>query len=659
MIQSQENLILIVDDEIPICRAIARYLKKKDFVTEAVHNGLDALDAFRKRKPVMVLLDIQMPDMSGIDFLKEIRKFDTITPVIIMTGHPDVNTAIKAIQYGANDYVTKPFQIEVLFSKINQVINNTRLVKENTILTGLVSLHEIANKLANTHKISELLDISFQSSLQIINADNASIQLVINELDRLIIKRKKGKMPGPEVTTLSKDSEWSISKWVIKNACSLLITDGLTNVETDIPSSQIPSGSMIYVPLKTAEDIIGVMHLSFNDPKANFSDVECNMMEVLASQTGSALGNANLYKSLNDKISELSLICNYSEHFVGLVELSDVIKCLIETVQKYFSIDVIGFLIVKKRFHEFLYWTRGMLPNDWVDKITKETIQVFNTKTDSKIMSKRVKPHFLEGIESTDRAVEIPLEYSHIIPLVWEGINFGALYFGAEKVPDDKVERIGLLKSLVNQTRIALVSAKLYSQMKENYIRTIKALAIAVDAKDNYTHGHSENVMNIAESIAREIPCDDKEVETIRDGGLLHDIGKIGIPGYILNKPGPLTSEEFNGVMKTHSTLGANIVRDVPFLQELHSLILHHHERHDGKGYPDGLKGDDIPLGARVLHVADAFEAMTSNRPYRDSLGKREAINRLMKSSGTEFDPDVVEAFVRMAKKKGWFDEED
>jgi putative nucleotidyltransferase with HDIG domain len=193
--------------------------------------------------------------------------------------------------------------------------------------------------------------------------------------------------------------------------------------------------------------------------------------------------------------------------------------------------------------------------------------------------------------------------------------------------------------------------------MKENYIRTIKALAIAVDAKDTYTHGHSENVMNIAEEIAKEMNIDEKLVGIIRDAGLLHDIGKIGIPGYILNKPGPLTYEEFNGIMKTHSNLGANIVKDVPFLHDLHKLILYHHEHYNGQGYPEGLKGEQIPVGARILHVADAFEAMTSNRPYRNSLGKTEAIKRLKEGSGKQFDPAVISAFLRIAKRKGWIEE--
>lgn len=294
-----------------------------------------------------------------------------------------------------------------------------------------------------------------------------------------------------------------------------------------------------------------------------------------------------------------------------------------------------------------------------VEGIISDTVDHYTESTGIDVKKKRISSYKMEIDKVESTLDEYKPGFVHVIPLVWDDYNFGALYFASFcefANPDDKK---ALLDSLVNQTRIALTNAKLYSQMKENYIRTIKALAIAVDAKDTYTHGHSENVMNIGESIAKEMDLDEDTIGLIRDGGLLHDIGKIGIPGYILNKPGPLTDDEYNGVMKTHSTLGANIVRDVPFLKELHTLILHHHEHHDGNGYPSGLKGDEVPIGAQILHVADAFEAMTSDRPYRKSLGKKEAMKRLKAESGRQFSPRVIDAFFSMAEQKGWMNEDE
>lgn len=658
MEQPQKNLILVADDEAAIREMVSKYLKRIGFTTVTASDGNKALTIFKKKLPQLVIIDIKMPNMDGLQFLKKVRKFDAVTPIIFITGFPDMSNVMEAIHLGAYDYIIKPFRMEAISSKVVQALNAVNLAKENAALSELASLHNIANKLTNTREVTKIIDDTFQFCLDVLNVDNGTILLVDKDKDALQVVRKKGIQPGPDFSLLSERTEWPISKWVLEQAQHVYCVNGVLTPEVKVPFPEKVTGSFLSVPLKAREEIIGVVNLSRTEKKPPFAERDINLIEVLASQAGAAINNAQLYSSLNEKVSELSLISSYSEQFVGLVELNDVIRCLFETVLKNFPIDIVGFLVIKKRLHDFSYCTRGQLPDEWVDKMIEETIDCYNNYTDSSIVKRRVKSRIMEITPSEGGILRTPLQFTHIIPLVWEDFNFGALYISAKEVPENKEEQIKVLTSLVSQTRIALTSAMLYSQMKENYIRTIKALAIAVDAKDTYTHGHSENVMNIAEAIAEEMEIEIKNIGVIRDGGLLHDIGKIGIPGYILNKPGPLTREEFNGVMKTHSTLGANIVKEVPFLQELYSLILHHHEHYDGTGYPDGLKGEDIPLGARILHVADAFEAMTSNRPYRDSLGKQEAVRRLIEKKGKEFDPDVVDAFISVAGKRNWLEEE-
>ena len=168
-----------------------------------------------------------------------------------------------------------------------------------------------------------------------------------------------------------------------------------------------------------------------------------------------------------------------------------------------------------------------------------------------------------------------------------------------------------------------------------------------LDAKSPWTKGHSERVAEFSETIARNMGLDDDVTKDIRLAGILHDLGKIGTYDYLLDKPSKLTDEEFI-VIKRHPAKGAEILSGIKQLKKVIPLIRHHHERIDGKGYPDGLAGDEIPLGARILHVADSFDSMTADRPYRKSPGTDYAISELMKWSGSQFDSNVVAAFLEI-----------
>jgi putative nucleotidyltransferase with HDIG domain len=207
-----------------------------------------------------------------------------------------------------------------------------------------------------------------------------------------------------------------------------------------------------------------------------------------------------------------------------------------------------------------------------------------------------------------------------------------------------------IINVLSSQASISIENARLYQNIRDNYLKTVRGFALAVEAKDQYTHGHSENVMKYTIVLARQLGLSATQIEQIKYAGLLHDIGKIGVRESILNKPGRLTLEEFEEI-KRHPELGARIISDVPFLKSLAPMVRHHHEFFDGGGYPDGIGGSDIPFGARILSVADAFEAMTSDRPYRQSMQKEKAFEILENQRGRQFDPDIVSAFLEMMQK--------
>ena len=179
------------------------------------------------------------------------------------------------------------------------------------------------------------------------------------------------------------------------------------------------------------------------------------------------------------------------------------------------------------------------------------------------------------------------------------------------------------------------------------YIGTIKMLAKAIDAKDPYTKGHSENVTKVAVEIAREMKLPERLVRNIEFAALIHDIGKIGIKDSVLTKPSRLSDSEYE-LIKKHPVIGEQIIAPIEFLTNIAPLVLYHHEHFDGNGYLEGLKGEEIPLGARILMVADSFEAMTSDRPYSKSMSKEESVAELKDKAGSQFDPRVVQAFMRV-----------
>ncbi len=190
----------------------------------------------------------------------------------------------------------------------------------------------------------------------------------------------------------------------------------------------------------------------------------------------------------------------------------------------------------------------------------------------------------------------------------------------------------------------------LNAQLQKNNAFAIMALIEALNAKDPYTRGHSERVSIYSLLLSEELKLSSEEIESVHIASYLHDIGKIGISEHILNKPAKLTNEEYE-LVKNHANVSSQIVSRIPGLSHIVSMVKHHHERHDGSGYPDGLKGKDIPLGARIMAIADAFDAMTSSRPYKMAFKPKDALQEIKKCAGTQFDPELAGLFVRTYDK--------
>mgnify|MGYP001582306534 CR=1 FL=1 len=224
-------------------------------------------------------------------------------------------------------------------------------------------------------------------------------------------------------------------------------------------------------------------------------------------------------------------------------------------------------------------------------------------------------------------------------------------------------EELDFLVALASDVSMAIRNAQLFKELEQEldkkrrlFIHTTIALAAAIEAKDRYTHGHTARVTNLSLEIARKLSqrnkksLDKKFLDDLHVASLLHDIGKIGIPENILNKNGPLNDEE-KKCMQQHPMVGVNILQHIKELENCILGVKYHHERYDGTGYPEGLKGKEIPLIASIISVADAFDAMTTDRPYRRCLNKLEAVREIRQVSGKQFDPEIAQVFIQIHKE--------
>lgn len=251
-----------------------------------------------------------------------------------------------------------------------------------------------------------------------------------------------------------------------------------------------------------------------------------------------------------------------------------------------------------------------------------------------------VDPDYLSRDRDTDPLSELS------VPIRVDGRIWGVL--NLEEVRDHAFDEgdATLMRTVANQLGVALHRIRLYGELEHALVTMLTVLGAAMEVRDAYTALHEEAVAELAVAIARELGLDPGARRAIRYAALTHDLGKLAVPNEILHKPGPLDDAEWE-IMRRHTIVGADMLARIPFFEDVHRLVRGHHERWDGGGYPDGLRGEDIPIGARILCVCDSFNAMTTTRPYRHAMTQAAALREIRRCAGTQFDERVVAAFGR------------
>ena len=350
--------------------------------------------------------------------------------------------------------------------------------------------------------------------------------------------------------------------------------------------------------------------------------------------------------SLTKKVLELATLYEMSRSLGSTLELETLLDSVLDSAMRIFDVEV-GYVTMVDRESgalEVATW-RGVdlskadavtvraSMSDWV--IREGRPLIFNPPPDGAPASEDAHGDSISGAVA---ALCVPLLSSEgTIGAITVGTRDSSLRFTSDDVR--------LLATIANHVTIAVGNIALFSSVQEAYLATVRALAAAVDAKDPYTRGHSDGVANYALLIGEAMVLSPEQMVALEMAAYLHDIGKIGISEDILLKPGKLTDAEMSQ-MRHHPLIGANILKPVAFPWPIAPIVRHHHEHYDGNGYPAGLRAEEIPVLARVLTVADAFEAMVADRPYRRGRSQQEAILELRRCAGTQFDRRVVDAFV-------------
>ncbi|MEK7680059.1 MAG: HD domain-containing phosphohydrolase, partial [Deltaproteobacteria bacterium] len=416
-----------------------------------------------------------------------------------------------------------------------------------------------------------------------------------------------------------------------------------------------PFEPMLILPLAGRAGAFGMLTLVYR-PRHELTPGDMRLTKGIMHQVSTALEEARLYKESVDRAVELShrietirVMHEIDKSVLSTLDAGEILETTARLVSKVIPCDRATIAAVDREKDGFIYKAGFGID------LPKGTFVPFSD-TSAVTMVETGMTQFIADIN--DEKPLLPLEkrfaeqgfVSHIrVPIAVKGEIAAVLTVGSKRQCIFKPEDIATLEKLASQIGVALENSRLVTGLQELFLSTVQALSKAIDAKSPWTMGHSARVTNYAVTIAAELGMDKKTLEDLRIAGLLHDIGKIGTYDEILNKPGKLTDEEYK-IMKEHPGKGAEMLAPIRQLRHIAPWVKYHHERFDGKGYPDGLKAEDIPLQSRVLAVADTFDSMTAKRPYRETPGWDRAIDELKKFSGLQFDPNVVEAFMKVEK---------
>lgn len=366
-------------------------------------------------------------------------------------------------------------------------------------------------------------------------------------------------------------------------------------------------------------------------------------------------GGTQPHRKPREKLLELS---DLSHFLLGADTMEELMENAAHHIVEILGVDYCKIILLESNQH---FYTRAAYYHSYI--VVHNQANLPETKAAERMFAKALKVNQRAIFRSTDSALSVEEHLAlglntvtrvHIIPLKVEESDIGILMLGdglGYKLDYQRDDTLFLIDLISDQLSSAIYRSRLNQRLENLSLEAVLALSKTLETRDFYSGIHSKDIAGLSEKLAIKMGCDAQATREISWAALLHDIGKIGIEDHILRKPGPLTEEEWV-VMRTHPKAGAQIVTEISGLEKLAPLIESHHERVDGKGYPNHLKGDSIPLGSKIIAVVDSYCAITEGRVYRPARSHEEAVQELIKGEGTEYDPEIVNSFLSIFSDK-------
>ncbi|MBN1439979.1 MAG: GAF domain-containing protein [Anaerolineales bacterium] len=534
-------------------------------------------------------------------------------------------------------------------------LERVRLLQETERrLEEVAALYELSSVLRGAMTLHEMLPQLLHQALQIARADAASISLVDGQ--EVVCRAAEGlaaevidrRIPLGEGLTGGAAASGEIRQ------TPFLPRDPMLVFPPDSGTMVRGVGCTVCIPLRAADEVVGVLLLA-SSSRSQFGENELRLLKAAADIAGGSIHRANLFEQLEHRVHELSSLYEFGQAVSTSLHLEDVVRLIVRTVPPAVHAQAIWVFLWNEVEERLVLQHSGEGSDSGPAELKYRAGEglvgwVFLEGRPAIVADVNSDPRWKQEAEHETATLGFRVRDVMAVPMIHGKKVLGVLLaINRQQQRRFSEADQSLCEALAAQTAIAIENAQLFEDVRAISVATISSLATAIDARDPYTRGHSEDVTKVVVQLARELGWHGADLEMLEFAALLHDVGKIAVPDDILRKPEKLVPDEWN-VIYLHPYHSAQILRPVEPLRKIIPWIYHHHERWDGDGYPDRLKGEAIPEGARIIAVVDAFNAITTNRPYHKALSEKEALDEIERNSGKQFDPVVVRAFLRIMK---------